>query len=189
MKLLKKGCLCCLVLIFSLTACVQKSQALALVSAPDPQGRFDFSMPQGWQSQTEGEISTYTPPDYDGSEEDLRVLLYLSPTNLLNTDQHLNAAEPLIQEFLSSQLDEAYEVINKSEIRVDRYAALQLDIAKPHLDSYMLGKVVISAMPGVVVMLLGTGIQTDWEAFEPTFRAMLKDFHLISAFTPTPPQS
>jgi hypothetical protein len=53
----------------------------------------------------------------------------------------------------------------------------------------MLGQVVIAAMPGVVVMLLGTGIQADWEAFDPTFRAMLSDFHLISAFTPTPPQS
>lgn len=53
----------------------------------------------------------------------------------------------------------------------------------------MLGQVVIAAMPGVVVILLGTGLQTDWEAFLPTFRAMLKDFHLVSAYTPTPPQS
>ena len=47
----------------------------------------------------------------------------------------------------------------------------------------MLGQVVITAMPGMVVILLGTGIRADWEAFEPTFRAMLKDFHLISAYT------
>lgn len=189
MKLIHKGWIFCLVLTLSLTACNESGEALPLVSAPDPQGRFDFSMPQGWQSQTEDEVSTYTPARYTGSEEDLRVLLYLSPTNLLNTNQHLDAAEPLIQDFLSSHLDEAYEVFNQSETKVDRYPAVQFDIAKPHQDSYMLGKLVIVAMPGVVVMLLGTGIQADWEAFEPTFRAMLSDFHLISAFTPTPPQS
>ncbi len=189
MKLLHKGWIFCLVLTLSLTACTESGEALPLVSAPDPQGRFDFSMPEGWQSHTEGDVSTYTPPDYDGSEEDLRVLLFLSPTNTLDTTQHLDAAEPLIQDFLSSHLDESYEVINQSEIKVDKYPALSLDIAKPHQDSYMLGQVVIAAMPGVVVILLGTGIQPDWEAFLPTFRAMLKDFHLISAFTPTPPQS
>jgi len=66
---------------------------------------------------------------------------------------------------------------------------LKLQIAKPYRDSYILGQVVITAMPGVVVMFLSTGIQADWEAFEPTFQAMLKSFHLISAFTPTPPHS
>ena len=189
MKLLQKGWIFCLVLILSLTACSEGGEALPLVSAPDPQGRFEFSMPEGWLSGTEGDVSIYTPSDYTGNEEDLRVLLYLSPTNLLNTNQHLDAAEPLIQDFLSSHLNEAYEVFNQSEIKADRYPAVQLDIARPHQDSYMLGKLVIIAMPGVVVMLLGTGIQADWEAFEPTFRAMLSDFHLISAFTPTPPQS
>ena len=72
---------------------------------------------------------------------------------------------------------------------MDKYPAMKLDFAKPYQDTYMLGQVVITAMPGMVVILLGTGIRADWEAFEPTFRAMLKDFHLISAFTPTPPQS
>ena len=189
MKLLPKGWIFCLILIFSLTACTQSGQALPLVSAPDPQGRFDFSMPEGWQHQTEGDVNIYTPADYDGSEEDLRVLLFISTTNTLDTNQHLDAAEPLIQDFLSSHLDESYEVINQSEIKVDKYPALNLDIAKPHQDSYMLGQVVIAAMPGVVVILLGTGLQTDWDAFLPTFRAMLKDFHLVSAYTPTPPQS
>jgi hypothetical protein len=189
MKLLQKGWIFCLVMLFSLTACAENAQILPLVSAPDPQGRFEFSMPEGWQSQTEGDISTYTPHDYDGSEEDLRVLLYLAPTNTLDTNQHIDTAEPLIQDFLSSHLDEAYEVINQVEIKVDKYPAVQLDIAKPHQDSYMLGNVVIVAMPGVVVIFLGTGIRADWEAFLPTFRAMLDEFHLISAFTPTPPQS
>ena len=189
MKLLHKGWIFCLVLIFSLTACTGGSQVLPLVSASDPQGRFDFSIPEGWQGVNEGEVSTYTPSDYDGSEEDLRVLLFLSPTNTLDTSQHIDTAEPMIQGFLSSYLDEVYEVINQSEIKVDKYPAVKLEIAKPYQESYMVGQVVITAMPGVVVIFLSTGIQADWEAFEPTFRAMLKDFHLISAFTPTPPQS
>ena len=162
---------------------------MPLVAAPDPQSRFDFSMPKGWQSVTEGEISTYTPTDYDGSEEDLRVLLYLAATNTLDTEEHIDTAEPMIQAFLSNNLDEAYEVIDQGEIRVDKYPAMKLVFAKPYQDSYMLGQVVITAMPGVVLILLGTGLRADWEAFEPTFQAMLKDFHLISAYTPTPPQS
>ena len=146
-------------------------------------------MPEGWQSQTDGDISTYTPSNYDGSEEDLRVLLFLSPTNTIDTNQHLDVAEPLIQDFLSSHLDDSFEVINQAEIKVDKYPALKLEIAKPYLGSYILGQVVIAAMPGVVVIVLGTGARTDWETFEPTFQAMLKSFHLISAFTPTPPHS
>lgn len=189
MKLLHQGWIFCIVLILSLTACSGGGEILPLVSAPDPQGRFDFSIPEGWQTSTEGEISTYTPSDYAGSEEDLRVLFYLSPTNTLNTDQHIDAAEPLIQDFLSSHLDEAYEVINQSQIKVDKYPALKLEIAKPYQGTYILGQVVIAAMPGVVVIFLGTSTRADWETFEPTFRAILNDFHLISAFTPTPPQS
>ena len=181
--------MCCSALVFLLTACSGGGEALPLVSASDPQGRFEFSMPEGWQGVSEGDVSTYTPSNYDGSEEDLRVLLYISPTNTLNTNQHIDTAEPLIQDFLSSYLDDAYEVINQGEIKVDKYPAVKLDFAKPYQDSYMLGQVVITAMPGVVVILLGTGVQADWEAFEPTFRAMLNDFHLVSAFTPTPPQS
>ena len=189
MKLLHQGWIFCIVLILSLTACSGTGEVLPLVSAPDPQGRFDFSMPEGWQGVNEGDVSTYTPSDYAGSEEDLRVLLFLSPTNTFDTNQHLDTAEPMIQGFLSSHLDETYEVINQVETKVDKYPAVKLEIAKPYQGSYMLGQVVITAMPGVVVIFLGTGIQADWEAFLPTFSAMLKDFHLFSAFTPTPPQS
>lgn len=189
MKLLHQGWIFCIILILSLTACSGGAEVLPLVSAPDPQGRFDFSMPEGWQAQVEGDVSTYTPSDYAGSEEDLRVLLYLASTNTFNTEQHINTAEPMIQDFLSGYLDKTYEVINQGEIKVDKYPALKLEIAKPYHDTYMLGQAVITAMPGVVVILLGTGIRAEWETFEPTFRAMLKDFHLISAFTPTPPQS
>ena len=189
MKLLHKGWIFFLVLLLSLTSCSGGEKALPLVSAPDSQGRFEFSMPEGWQGVNEGDISTYTPSDYTGTEEELRVLLYLSPTNTLNTEQHIDTAEPLIQDFLSSHLDNSYEVFNQSEIKVDKYPALKLEIAKPYQGAYMIGQVVITAMPGVVVMFLSTGTQADWEAFEPTFQAMLKDFHLVSAYTPTPPQN
>jgi len=189
MKLLHQGWVFCVISILLLTACSGGGEVFPLVSASDLQGRFEFSMPEGWQSITEGTVSTYTPADYDNSEEDLRVLLYLAPTNTLDTQQHIDTAEPMIRDFLNKYLDEAYEVIDKGEIKVDKYPAMKLDFAKPYQQSYILGQVVITAMPGVVVMLLGTGIQADWEAFEPTFRAMLNDFHLISAYTPTPPQS
>jgi hypothetical protein len=187
MKLPQKGWIFCLLLLLTLNACTD-TKVMPLVAAPDPQGRFDFSMPEGWQGVMEGDISSYTPSDSTYSEKDLRVLLFLSPTNTLDTNQHLDTAEPMIQDFLSSHLDEAYEVINQSEIKVDKYPAVKLEIAKPYQDAYMLGQVVITAMPGVVVIFLSTGNQADWEAFLPTFTAMLKDFHLISAYTPTPPE-
>jgi len=101
MKLLRKGWIYCSVLVLLLTACSGGGEMLPLVSAPDPQGRFEFSIPEGWQGITEDDVSTYTPSDYTSSEEDLRVLLYLSPTNTFNTEQHIDTAEPLIQDFLS----------------------------------------------------------------------------------------
>ena len=189
MKPLQKGWIFCLLALFLLAACSGGSEVLPLVSAHDPQGRFDFSMPEGWEGVLDRDTSTYTPLDYDGSEEALRVLLFLSPTNTFDTNQHLDMAEPLIQEFLSTHLDKAYEVIDQGEIKVDKYPAMKLEIARPYQDSYLVGQVVITAMPGVVVIFLGTGTRTAWEAFEPTFKAMLKDFHLVSAYTPTPPQS
>lgn len=189
MKFLQKGWIFCLVVLFSLTSCSGGEKALPLVPVSDPQGRFEFSMPEGWQGVTEGDVSSYTPSDYTSSEEDLRVLLYLSPTNTFNTEQHIDTAEPLIQDFLSSHLDDSFEVINQSEIKVDKYPAMKLEIARPYQDTYLVGQVVITAMPGVVVIFLGTGTRSAWEAFEPTFKAMLEDFHLVSAYTPTPPQS
>jgi hypothetical protein len=189
MKFLQKGWIFCLVVLFSLTSCSGGEKALPLMAVPDPQGRFEFSMPEGWQGVTEGDVSSYTPSDYTSSEEDLRVLLYLSPTNTFNTEQHIDTAGPLIQDFLSSHLEDSFEVINQSEIKVDKYPAMKLEIARPYQDTYLVGQVVITAMPGVVVIFLGTGTRTAWEAFEPTFKAMLKDFHLVSAYTPTPPQS
>ena len=189
MKSFRKVWVFWLILALSLSACAESGTVFPLESAPDAQGRFDFSMPEGWQSQTDGAINSYTPSDYDGSEEDLRVLLYLAPTNTFDTQEHIDVASPLIQSFLATYLDDDYEVIDQGEIKVDKYPAMKLYFSKPHSDTYLVGQVVITAMPGVVVIFLGTGIRADWDAFEPSFKAMLDDFHLISAFTPTPPQS
>lgn len=189
MILLRKGWILSLVLILSLTSCTEEGTVLPLVSAADAQGRFEFSMPEGWQAVSDGDTSTYTPSDYDGSAEALRVLLYLAPTNTFDTAEHLDLAEPMIQDFLSSYLDDDYRVVDQGEIKVDKYAAMKLDFGKPYNDTYLVGQVVITTMPGVVVIFLGTGIRANWDPFAPTFRAMLDDFHLVSAFTPTPPQS
>ena len=59
-----------------------------------------------------------------------------------------------------------------------------LDFAKPHGETYMLGRVVIVAMPFYVLVFVGTGIEAEWEAFLPTFREMLGEFHLSSAESP-----
>jgi cytochrome b len=59
-----------------------------------------------------------------------------------------------------------------------------LDFAKPHAESYMLGRVVIVAMPFYVLVFVGKGVEAQWEAFLPTFRQMLKQFHLTSAVAP-----
>lgn len=186
MRLHSRGWLTSLVLVLLLGACAPQAEILPLVSAPDPQGRFTFSIPAGWEVQSEGETSIYTPSGYAGSLEESRVLLFLSPTNTLDADQHIDTAEPMIQAFLGRYLDDTFEVISQDETKVDKHGAMVLNFAKPHNGTYILGRVVIVAMPGVVVIFLGSATQVEWQAFVATFEAMLDAFHLISIQTPTP---
>jgi len=74
--------------------------------------------------------------------------------------------------------------VNEGSLRVDKYPAMLLDFAKPHQDSYMLGRVVIVAMPFYVLVFLGTGVEAEWEAFVPTFREMLEQFSLVNPVEP-----
>ncbi len=189
MKLLQQGWIVSLILVISLSACAGSAKVLPLASSPDPQGRFEFSIPTTWQQQTEDDINIYASSISSGGDESLRVLLFLAPTNTLDVQQHIDAAEPMIQGFLSRYIDESYEIVSQEETKVDKHAAMLINFAKPKQESYILGQVVIAAMSGVVVIFLGTGSRTEWDAFLPTFNAMLKSFHLISAFTPTPPES
>lgn len=164
-----------------LAACSQdKGRSLPLEDYQDPAGRFSFAIPEGWQTQEEDQLLTITPSDYAGTEEELVVYIYALPTNTTDTATHLELAKQEIEPFLTEHIDEAYEVVNQGETRVDKTPAMLLDIAKPHKDSYMLGRVVIVAMPFYVLAFLGTGVEADWEAFLPTFREMLKQFDLLS---------
>lgn len=167
------------------SACSLKSgSSLPLDNYQSPDGRFEFSIPAGWQTDQNDALFTTTPPDYSGSEEELIVHVYASPTETIDTATHLDLAKEQIEPFLASVIDEDYKVVNEGETKVDKYPAMLLDFAKPYGETYMLGRVVIVAMPFYVLVFVGTGIETEWEAFLPTFREMLNQFHLSSAESP-----
>jgi len=161
-----------------------EGRSLPLESYNDPQGRFELAIPEGWESVVDDQMLTVTPPDYSGTEEELIVRVYASPTGTTDTATHLELAKQEIEPFLSAYVDEAYEVVNEGSIRVDKYPSMLLDFAKPHEESYMLGRVVIVAMPFYVLVFLGTAVEEDWEAFLPTFREMLDKFHMLTPVEP-----
>lgn len=179
-----KACLIVFALLI-LTSCgAGGGSSLPLEDYNDPQGRYTFVIPQGWQSDLDAEALTLTPPDYQGTQEELIVYVYTSPTNTTDSATHIDLAKKQIEPFLETILDEDYQVVNEGQTKVDKYPAMLLDFAKPHEDSYMLGRVVIVAMPFYALVFLGKGVEANWEAFVPTFREMLKQFHLSSAAAP-----
>ncbi|NLC13383.1 MAG: DUF1795 domain-containing protein [Chloroflexi bacterium] len=180
-----KTILVVITLLILLSSCSGTSgKSLPLEDYRDPQDRYNFAIPEKWKTTVEDQTLTLTPPDYSGSEEEIVVRVYASPTNTIDTATHIDLAKKQIEPFLSAYLDDDYEVVNEGDIRVDKYPAMLLDFAKPHQDSYMLGRVVIVAMPFYVLVFLGTGIEADWEAFLPTFREMLKQFSLVNPAEP-----
>lgn len=184
-KIFHKAILIATILLTLLSACSGSSgKSLLLEDYRDPQDRYAFAIPEGWETNVEDQTLTITPPDYSGSEEEVVVRVYTSPTNTTDTATHIDLAKKEIEPFLSAYLDDDYEVVNEGNIRVDKYPAMLLDFAKPHKDSYMLGRVVIVAMPFYVLVFLGTGVEADWETFVPTFREMLKEFSLVNPAEP-----
>lgn len=184
-KVFHKAILSATILLTLLSACSGSSgKSLLLEDYRDPQDRYAFAIPEGWETNVEDQTLTITPPDYSGSEEEVVVRVYTSPTNTTDTATHIDLAKKEIEPFLSAYLDDDYEVVNEGNIRVDKYPAMLLDFAKPHKDSYMLGRVVIVAMPFYVLVFLGTGVEADWETFVPTFREMLKEFSLVNPAEP-----
>ncbi len=174
-----------IVLLTLLSACSGSSgKSLPLEDYRDPRDRYAFAIPEGWETNVEDEMLTITPPDYSGDEEEIVVRLYTSPTNTTDTATHIDQAKKEIEPFLSAYLDDDYEVVNEGDTRVDKYPAMLLDFAKPYEDSYMLGRVVIVAMPFYVLVFLGTGVEAEWETFLPTFREMLKQFSLVNPVEP-----
>ena len=184
-KIFYKTILIATLLLTLLSACSGSSgKSLPLEDYRDPQERYTFAVPEGWETSVEDQTLTITPSDYSGSEEEVVVRVYTSPTNTTDTATHIDLAKKQIEPFLSAYLDDEYEVVNEGETRVDKYPAMLLDFAKPYGDSYMLGRVVIVAMPFYVLVFLGTGVEADWETFLPTFREMLKQFNLVNPAEP-----
>lgn len=168
-----------------LNACSRTSGAsLPLEDYRDPYDRYTFAIPSGWETSLENQLLTIVPPGYAGSEEELVLRVYSAPTNTTDTATHIDLAKQEIEPFLTSYLDDDYEVVNQGETRVDKYPAMLLDFAKPHQESYMLGRVVIVAMPFYILVFLGTGVEANWEPFLPTFREMLKKFDMLKAIEP-----
>ena len=163
-----------------LTACNRaKDPSLPLEDYQDPDGRFVFAIPEGWQTKAEDQLLTITPADYAGTEEETILYVYASPSYTTDTATHLDLAKQQIEPFLSEHIDQAYEVVNQGETRVDKIPAMLLDFAKPHQDTYMLGRVLIVAMPFYVLVFLPTPIEADWEAFLPSFKEMFDLFVLL----------
>ncbi|MFZ3071167.1 MAG: hypothetical protein WA110_08620 [Anaerolineaceae bacterium] len=180
-----------LILFSTLTGCAKQSApALPLESYTDPAGRFTFAIPEGWETSDTAESSVLllTPPDYAGEDTDLRVLVFTAPTFSMDTQEHIDEATALFEPFLEEYLDDSYEVINQGETKVDKRPALLLDFAKPYEDAYLEGRVVMVAMPAYALAFIGMADSETWEDFLPTFRQMLDEFHLVSAYeiTPTP---
>ncbi|HPT22942.1 MAG TPA: hypothetical protein PLN80_00170 [Anaerolineaceae bacterium] len=177
--------LCCVAL---LAACAKDSApALPLTEYTEPAGRYAFAIPEGWQSASTTDTLTLTPKNSEGTSADLAVRVYLAPTNTDDPVQHVDAAKKLIEPFLRQYLDDTYESVNEGETKVDRLPAALLDFAKPWQDTYLVGRVVFVALPGYVIVFLGTGERVAWDAFLPTFREMLKEFHLTSLVTTVTP--
>jgi hypothetical protein len=180
-----KAILVATILLILLSACSGSTgKSLPLEDYRDPQDRYNFAIPEGWVASVEDQLLTIVPSDYTGSEEEVVVRVYTSPTNTTDTATHIDLAKKQIEPFLSAYLDDEYEVVNEGDTRVDKYPSMLLDFAKPYKDSYMLGRVVIVAMPFYVLVFLGTGVEADWEGFLPTFREMLKQFSLVNPAEP-----
>lgn len=182
---LRKSILLAVILLTLLNACSATSgKSFPLEDYRDPQDHYSFAIPEGWDTNLDDQLLTITPSGYTGTEEEIVIRVYTSPTNTTDTATHIDLAKKEIEPFLSSYIDDDYEVVNEGETRVDKYPAMLLDFAKPHEDSYMLGRVVIVAMPFYVLVFLGTGVEADWETFLPTFRDMLKQFSLVNPIEP-----
>lgn len=174
----------CSLLLVLCAACAPASEsALPLEIYQHPDRRFQLSIPKDWQAESSenGALLTLTPPDYSGSETELRVLIFLSPTNTIDTSEHVEEANQLFQPFLENYLDESYEVINQGETKVEKVPALLIDFAKPYQSTYLTGRLVMVAMPGYALAFLGSAERSAWDSFLPTFRAMLADFQLLTA--------
>lgn len=163
------------------SGCGPSEAALPLseVHYSHPSGVFTIPIPQGWDINP-GEapqIATLTP---DSSDPDIRVLMIAEVLPGQTEEAMSEAAQGFLEAYMRDFLPyDDYEIYNQAELRVDRYPALILDIARPLDDTYHIGRMVLVYLPGHLVFLLGYGERTAWESFLPTFRKMVEEITFI----------
>lgn len=175
-----KGILGGLALMTVLTACAPAAaggEALPLAQEPytHPSGIFTIPNPEGWSvSQGETDAAVWVTPPEDGPDVKLVLIGELLPG--ATEDEMADEAQEHLGEYMAQYLPyEDYEIYNNAEIRVNRNPALLLDFARQMDDDYHVGRMVLIYLPGHLVYLAGFGPRTDWDAFLPTFRAMVDE--------------
>ncbi|MDY6873075.1 MAG: hypothetical protein SVR81_03785 [Chloroflexota bacterium] len=175
-----KGILGGLALMIVLTACAPAAaggEAFPLAQEPytHPSGIFTIPNPEGWSVlQGETDAAVWVTPPEDGPDVKLVLIGELLPG--ATEDEMADEAQEQLGEYMAQYLPyEDYEIYNNAEIRVNRNPALLLDFARQMDDDYHVGRMVLIYLPGHLVYLAGFGPRTDWDAFLPTFRAMVDE--------------
>lgn len=169
-----------LVLVMMLSACSSAAGGGEVLPLAEevyvhPSGIFTIPLPEGW-SATPGETdaTAWVTPPADGPEVTLVLIGEVLPGQ--TEDEMAENAQVLLEAYIAEYLPyEDYEIYNSAEIRVNRNPALLLDFARPLDGGYHVGRMVLIYLPGHLVYLAGFGPREDWDAFLPTFRAMLDE--------------
>lgn len=175
-----RGILGGLALMIALTGCAPAAgggEKLDLAEEPytHPSGIFTIPIPEGWStSQGETEAAVWVTPPEDGPEVNLVLIGEFLPG--ATEDEMAETAQERLEAYMAAYLPYAdYEIYNNAEVRVNRNPALLLDFARPLGDSYHVGRMELIYLPGHLVYLAGFGPRVDWDAFLPTFRAMVEE--------------
>jgi hypothetical protein len=187
MSLTQRLSVVCLSLIFCLTlvGCSREptEPSLPLVEYIDPGGAYVWAIPEGWTTSVKG--STLTLSDPAGtSPEGLQVKVFLEAVTADTPEAEAAAIKTVLQPFLTETLDDSYEVYNEGQTKVNRLPTMILDFAKPHGQTYLVGREVIVMAPSAALAFIGTGERDAWENFLPTFRKMLTKFELVGFTSP-----
>ena len=136
-----------------------------------PSGVFSIPVPRGWEV-TAGETEQVVTLVPDTSGPDIRVIMIAGQTEEAMSE----TAQGLLQRYMGDYLPyDDYEIYNQAELRVDRYPAVILDIARPQDGSYHVGRMILVYLPGHLVYILGFGDRSAWDSFLPTFRKMMAE--------------
>lgn len=187
MSLTQRLSLVCLSLICCLTlvGCSREptEPSLPLVEYTEPGGAYVWAIPEGWDTNVNGATLTLTDPS-GNSPEGLQVKLFLEAVSADTPEAEAAAIKTVLQPFLTETLDESYEVYNEGQTKVNRLPTMILDFAKPHGQTYLVGREVIVMAPSAALAFIGTGERDAWESFLPTFRKMLTKFELVGFTAP-----